>query len=80
MRSIIGIVVLALTATLVSAPASAHHRRHHRRHAARAPYAAVAPSAARVCVPLCTEDVTACDPIEYKLADGRCTNPLMMNF
>ena len=80
MRSMIGLVTIALMASFVSAPASAHHRRHHRRHAARAPYAAVAPSAARVCVPLCTEDVTACDPIEYKLADGRCTNPLMMNF
>ena len=28
------------------------------------------------CQKLCTQDVTPCDPPEYKRADGRCNDPL----
>ena len=30
----------------------------------------------RLCRQLCAADVTPCDPPEYKIADGRCQDPM----
>ena len=29
----------------------------------------------RRCIPLCNDDLSPCDPIQYKTADGRCDEP-----
>ncbi len=29
----------------------------------------------RGCIPMCNEDESPCDPIQYKTADGRCRDP-----
>ncbi len=36
------------------------------------PDGAPAPQAARRCLKMCAADESPCDPISYKLADGRC--------
>lgn len=57
-------------ATIAPQPAWAEQgpREHRVKHQAERP--AAAPP--RQCRPLCVADVTPCDPMEYKLADGRC--------
>ena len=35
-----------------------------------------APVSIGACRPMCTFDVTPCDPPEFKRADGRCVSPL----
>ena len=74
-----GLVVAALGVALPLAQAEAHdayyrhhhlvHHRpvHHIYHEQRQVYR-------RACVPLCPEDTLPCDPINFKIADGRC-NP-----
>ncbi|MBV1705590.1 MAG: hypothetical protein KGQ37_00110 [Hyphomicrobiales bacterium] len=72
-----GLAIAALGVALPLAQAEAHdayyyhhHVRHHRpvRHVYRAPPQVYH----RVCVPLCPQDTLPCDPINFKIADGRC--------
>ena len=58
-----------------SALAEADHGRSLRQHPAR--QRAMAPPP-RVCQRLCVADVTPCDPMEYKIADGRCSDPFFL--
>ncbi len=65
-------IVLFAAVALAAGPAAAKSK--HRKGAHL--YTPVAPIA-NVCQPMCTFDVTPCDPPEYKRADGRCASPLV---
>ena len=72
--------VIALASVIVvaaagSSPARADHDRSARQHRAKQPSMAPPP---RVCQRLCVADVTPCDPMEYKIADGRCSDPFFL--
>ncbi len=74
-----GLAVAALGVALPLAQAEAHdayYYRHHPEH--RRPvhhiYRAQPKVYHRVCVPMCPEDTLPCDPVYFKIADGRC-NP-----
>ncbi|HMN72123.1 MAG TPA: hypothetical protein PKA55_09690 [Rhodoblastus sp.] len=67
----LAIVVLA-AAAVAAGPAVAKPK--HRKSVRLSMPAAVI---ADVCRPMCTWDVTPCDPPEYKRADGRCASPLV---
>ena len=67
----LAIVVLA-AAALAAGPAAAKPK-HRKGVRAYTP----APVAAPYCQPMCTFDMTPCDPPEYKRADGRCSSPLV---
>lgn len=71
------ILVLAAAAILVaSGPALAkkRHRHHGRTYTAERVYTPRAQ--AGVCQPWCEFDLSPCDPVEFKRADGRCANPV----
>ena len=76
MRSVIGLAAVAIL--LASGPAFASHRHKHRAHM-RPPYRSsevIAPRAApAMCQPLCSYDMSPCDPPVFKNADNRCGNP-----
>ena len=65
----------AIIMTAIGSPSLADHDRAGRHQ--RAKRQSVAPPP-RVCHPLCVADVTPCDPMEYKIADGRCTDPFFL--
>lgn len=56
-----GIILLGALAIATSAPAKPRKK-----------YRAQPIQAAKVCQPLCTADVSPCDPPEFKRVDGRC--------
>ena len=68
-------VTIALVSTVallaISPPSSAEADRAVRHRAKRQSVA----EPPRVCQRLCVADVTPCDPMEYKIADGRCSDP-----
>lgn len=66
----LAIVVLAAVA-LAAGPAAAKPRKKNVR-VYETPRAS-----ANVCRPMCTFDMTPCDPPEYKRADGRCSSPIV---
>lgn len=70
-------IVLACLAGLLL-PQSVMAEHDGRKHPPRAKRQSIAPPPARVCQPLCVSDVTPCDPIQYKIADGRCTDPFFL--
>lgn len=55
------IILLGALAISTAAPAKARKK-----------YTAKPATVARVCQPLCTADMSPCDPPEFKRADGRC--------
>ena len=65
-------IALACLAALVVMPQPSMAGHDGRKHAPRAKRQSVAPS--RTCQPLCVADVTPCDPMQYKIADGRCSD------
>ncbi len=74
---IAGLAVAALAVALPLAQAQAHevHYRHHRvihHRPVHRIYHAPRIVRQRVCVPMCPEDTLPCDPIYFKIADGRC--------
>ena len=64
---ILGAAVGAVQALAPFAPASANG------YAERPETAAPAP--ARACPKMCPQDASPCDPIQFKIADGRCPPP-----
>ena len=87
-RASLGAILAGVLAILVAtaAPAFAGHHGHkagHHRHASSAGHAVRhverqtfvrerQGGRERVCVPMCADDTLPCDPIYFKLADGRC--------
>ncbi len=69
----LAIVVLAVAA-LSAGPAAAKHRPKKNVRAYETARVGIGPG---VCRPMCTFDMTPCDPPEFKRADGRCTSPLV---
>jgi len=65
-------IILLAAAAVAAGPAAARpkHRKVVRTYENARPVAGV-------CQPMCTFDVTPCDPPEYKAADGRCSSPLV---
>lgn len=62
----------AAVAAAFATPASAQRGRYYYYdEPAYAPYSRAAP-APRYCQRLCDRDFSPCDPIQFKLADGRC--------
>lgn len=64
----IATLALALAATTLTAQAQAG--RHHRQRQYEGPYTYVVPT--QVCQKMCPQDFSPCDPIYFKVADGRC--------
>ena len=75
----IGLALAALAAAAFAAPPASAQYYHTRRPAYAAPDY-YAPAAGFYCRPLCPQDVTPCDPPEFKRADGRCVNPASGGF
>lgn len=83
-KPIVGAIIAAAVAvSTVWGPPSLAAPVHHLRHnylappppAAEARYATVPPppvAMASACVPMCVTDYIPCDPVYFKLADGRC--------
>jgi hypothetical protein len=71
-RSIRG-VALATAALMSLSPVLANAAQHHPRHYHRHQYYAVAPQQPR-CAPWCPSDINPCDPVQFKIADGRCVD------
>jgi hypothetical protein len=65
------IAAAGLVAATVSATAGPHHRRGDVYVDTPPPY--VVQGRGYYCQPLCSADVTPCDPPEFKWADGRCS-------
>ncbi|MBI1867069.1 MAG: hypothetical protein HYS06_02020 [Methylocystis sp.] len=68
LTAIVAIVGLSLAATL-PAMAQAGHRHRYYRHYVQ-PHAYAVPALA--CRAMCPQDLSPCDPIYFKTADGRC--------
>lgn len=74
---IAGFAVAALAVALPVAQAQAHrvydhhHYVNHHRPERRIYHVQHAVNQ-RVCIPMCPEDLLPCDPISFKIADGRC--------
>ncbi len=66
-KSIVAIVGLSLAATAAQAQAGRHRYRHHYDEL----YGYVVPT--QVCQKMCPQDFSPCDPIYFKVADGRCS-------
>lgn len=66
------IVVLTAAALAAAGPALAKPKHGKGIRAYETPRAAVG-----LCQPMCTFDMTPCDPPEYKRADGRCASPVV---
>ena len=71
MRSILFLAALATVGGLTpQAMAQDHYRR-----SARPPAPNAADQPGFYCRPMCPQDMTPCDPIQYKVTDGRCVAP-----
>ncbi|HPG02074.1 MAG TPA: hypothetical protein P5256_09590 [Beijerinckiaceae bacterium] len=65
-------IILLAAAAVAAGPAAAKpkHRKAVRTYESTRPVAGF-------CQPMCSFDMTPCDPPEYKRADGRCASPLV---
>lgn len=65
-------IVIFAAVALSAGPAAAKQK-----HRKARPVYETARISAGVCQPMCSFDMTPCDPPEYKRTDGRCSSPVV---